>query len=284
MHPFQKSGFGARISSRITMVIRVAAYDYWQDQPGSILTRDRGASTRARCEVRLSTGRGHRTVEQKLASGLRFANPTKSIGTAAFTWVHEHFRRPAFEHTRRETKPEGKKNGRPIAPACITIRHGSGDGFQRDYTSRRAAPFGKKHTSTRGRPATQQGRWRSRAVKGRRRDETTAHTAGSTTFKMSNVHHFAAAGPRRRDPDAPPVHGETKSAKGARQASQDRERGHRTVPQREREISKTRVGQRVAGPLGPFLARRAEGHRPTEARGKWPLHRFHAALRGKPLP
>ncbi|KAG9438838.1 hypothetical protein H6P81_021243 [Aristolochia fimbriata] len=79
------------------------------DQPGSILSRDRGASTTAPDrESPQHPGQGHRRSSKKLGDQTSFANPTKSIGTAAFTWVHEHFRRPAFEHTRRETKPEGK--------------------------------------------------------------------------------------------------------------------------------------------------------------------------------
>ncbi|KAG9438834.1 hypothetical protein H6P81_021239 [Aristolochia fimbriata] len=36
----------------------------------------------------------------KVGDQTSFANQPSPSGTAAFTWVHEHFRRPAFEHTR----------------------------------------------------------------------------------------------------------------------------------------------------------------------------------------
>ncbi|KAG9444717.1 hypothetical protein H6P81_016057 [Aristolochia fimbriata] len=160
-------------------------------------SRDRDASTR-RCEkAPQHRARGIDGRKQKLGDQTRFANPTKSIGTAAFTWVHEHSWRPGVSSTPgAETKPEGENAPAPIAPAC-TASHGSGpgDGFKGTIHQRRAAPFGKKHTSTRGMPATQRGRGRARKIK------------------------------------------------------------------------KTRSwAKRVAGPLGPFPARRAEGHRLTEAR------------------
>ncbi|KAG9438640.1 hypothetical protein H6P81_021416 [Aristolochia fimbriata] len=113
-----------------------------------------------------------------------------------------------------------------------------------------------------------------RAVKGRRRDETTAHTAGSTT-RACPTHHSHAP------PSARPM-------PRPRMAKQQRRHRRRTGKSRSGEGApngpaesvkdqKTRVGQKGrAGHLGVSLrARRAEGHRPTEARGKWPLHCSH---------
>ncbi|KAG9438847.1 hypothetical protein H6P81_021252 [Aristolochia fimbriata] len=120
------------------------------DQPGSILSRD-ATPTRRRCEKRQHRARGIDGRKQKLGDQTRFANPTKSIGLPHFTWVHEHCGVRALQHTRAETKPEGKVNAdASIAPRLHSHDTGPGDGFQRDYTSYEAAPFGKKNTQAPG--------------------------------------------------------------------------------------------------------------------------------------
>ncbi|KAG9444633.1 hypothetical protein H6P81_015973 [Aristolochia fimbriata] len=214
----------------------------------------RGASTTRRSRKAPQHRAGASAVEQKLGDQTSFANPTKSIGTAAFTWVHEHFRRPAFRAHPRETKPEGKR----------TIHQGE-------------LPLSAKNTqSTRGMPATQRGRGRSVVMKGRRRaDETTAHTGGSTTRACPTCTTRRSA-QRSAYPDAPPVHGEaTKAPYRRRQASQDR-RGGTERSRRERERSKTRSWAKgsLAGHLGLSLAAREElkAIAQRSPRGKWPLH------------
>ncbi|KAG9438323.1 hypothetical protein H6P81_021730 [Aristolochia fimbriata] len=125
-------------------------------------------------------------------------------------------------------------------------------------------------------PATQQGRWRSAAVKGRRRqDETTLIRAGSTTHKMSNVHHSHAM---VQDADAPPA--VWRSSKGAHRpahsASQDRERAP-NGPAESAKDQKTELGKRVAGAtLGLSLKEELKAIAQRKPWGKWPLHCSHA--------
>ncbi|KAG9438594.1 hypothetical protein H6P81_021466 [Aristolochia fimbriata] len=75
------------------------------DQPGSILERPAAPQPQRPIESRLSYRAGASTVEQKVGRSDFVCESTKSIGTAAFTWVHEHFRRPAFEHTGHRGMP-----------------------------------------------------------------------------------------------------------------------------------------------------------------------------------
>ncbi|KAG9438723.1 hypothetical protein H6P81_021318 [Aristolochia fimbriata] len=76
------------------------------------------APQQRRCECASAPG-GASTVEQKLGDQTSFANPTKSIGTAAFTWVHEHSCVRRFEHT--GVRLSGRENAdarlRPPVPA-----------------------------------------------------------------------------------------------------------------------------------------------------------------------
>ncbi|KAG9444706.1 hypothetical protein H6P81_016046 [Aristolochia fimbriata] len=99
------------------------------DQPGSILSRP-GASTAAPILSRASTpGPGGIDGRAKLRRSDFVRESTKSIGTAAFTWVHEHFRRPAFEHTRRECQRPNKARGvRAVKGKAATTSGGSSDG------------------------------------------------------------------------------------------------------------------------------------------------------------
>ncbi|KAG9438842.1 hypothetical protein H6P81_021247 [Aristolochia fimbriata] len=186
-------------------------------------SRETATPTR-RCEKRQHRARGIDGRKQKLGDQTRFANPTKSIGTAAFTWVHEHCGVRAFR----------------AHPGVRLSRRGKEDGA----------------------------------------DETTAHTAGSTTRACPTRHHSHARCPHARCPAR--AWRSSKGAIGAAQASQDRERGTERS-RRERERSKTRVGQKGrAGHLGLSRAReelKAIAQRKRGANGLCTAH----TLRGKPL-
>ncbi|KAG9438844.1 hypothetical protein H6P81_021249 [Aristolochia fimbriata] len=248
------------------------------DQPGSILSRDRDANTPMRKGQHRARGIDGR--KQKLGDQTRLCESNQVHRTAAFTWVHEHcVASGRSEHTRAETKPEGKVNADARLRLACTRTHdtGPGDGFQRDYTSYEAAPFGKKKNTHKhqGNASDPTRPLEVRAVKGRRRDETTAHTGRKHHSRCPTHHHsHAAAGPHARCP--------------ARMAKQQRRHRRRTGKSRSGEGApngpaesvkdqKLELGKRVARATWAFPPReRAEGHRPTEARGKWPLHCSHA--------
>ncbi|KAG9438599.1 hypothetical protein H6P81_021471 [Aristolochia fimbriata] len=91
--------------------------------------------------------------------------------------------------------------------------------------------------------------------------------------KMSNES-TTRTPPGSATPDAPPAWRSSKGAIGPH-VQVKIGRGGTERSRRERgKIKNSKLGKRVAGPLGlsPARHRRAEGHRPTEARGKWPLH------------
>ncbi|KAG9438731.1 hypothetical protein H6P81_021326 [Aristolochia fimbriata] len=167
------------------------------DQPGSILERPRRLN-RARSRVRLSTGAGASAVEQKLRRSDFVCESTKSIGTAAFTWVHEHFRASGVRAHRRETKRGRKKIAGPDCARPYPRDDGSAAGFKGTIHQRRAAPGEKthKHQGNASDPTRQREVRASEGKGGSGRGGGSSD--GSTTQRMSSVHHFAAAPAIRR--------------------------------------------------------------------------------------
>ncbi|KAG9438737.1 hypothetical protein H6P81_021332 [Aristolochia fimbriata] len=144
---------------------------------------------RARCECASAPGRG---IDGRAKVGrsdfvLRIQPSPSGLPHSHGSMNTRCVRRS--EHTGVRLSGGEINAGRPIAPARTRDDTGPADGFQRDYTSKASCPPGeKKHTSTRGMPATQQGR-----------GSTTRACPTSTT---------RAAAPSNPTPDAPPVHGE----------------------------------------------------------------------------
>ncbi|KAG9438837.1 hypothetical protein H6P81_021242 [Aristolochia fimbriata] len=245
------------------------------DQPGSILSR-RGASTSTAPdrESPSTPGGGHRRSSKKLKRSDFVCESTKSIGTAAFTWVHEHFRRPAFEHTSVRLSG-GKNSGAPIAPARTPPRPGSGGGFQRDYTS--------KHQGNASDPTRPHGE--VRLMKGRQaRTTAAAHLAESTTQRVCPTCTTSPQRPSRPPPDARPVHGETNKGAIKRPPEQVKIGRGGTERSRERERSKNfELGKRVADPTWAFPCLREELKAIAHERGANGLCTA-LTLRGKPLP
>ncbi|KAG9438631.1 hypothetical protein H6P81_021407 [Aristolochia fimbriata] len=218
------------------------------DQPGSILSRDRDANTPMRKGQHRARGIDGR---KKVGRSDSLCESNQVHRTAAFTWVHEHCGVRALEHTRAETKPEGKVNA-DARLRLTRITHDTGSGRRRPNKAA-GGPCSEGKTA--------------------RRDDGSYGRKHHS--RMSNVHHsHAAAGPHARCP--------------ARMAKQQRRHRRRTGKSRSGEGApngpaesvkdqKLELGKRVARATWAFppRARRAEGHRPTEARGKWPLHCSH---------
>ncbi|KAG9438839.1 hypothetical protein H6P81_021244 [Aristolochia fimbriata] len=190
------------------------------DQPGSILERPR-TPQHADAKSASAPGQGHRRSSKSWAIRLRLRIQPSPSGLP-----HSHGSMNTFV-----------ASGVRAHPA--------------DYTSKASCPFREKHTSTRGMPATQQGRWRSvseeRKALARRRlirpKSTTQRDVQRSTTR-------SAAAVRRPMPR--PRHGEaSKGAIGPACASQDRERGT------EREELKA-IAQRKRGANGLCTAH-AEG-------------------------
>ncbi|KAG9444699.1 hypothetical protein H6P81_016039 [Aristolochia fimbriata] len=204
--------------------------------------RDRDASTRADASAPQHRARGF-GGRAKVGQSDSIANPTKSTGTAAFTWVHEHSCVRRSEHTRRETMPGGEsKRGCPIAPACTTRRHGSGGGFQRDYTSKASCPARGKTHKHRGclRPNKAAGGLcgEGKTATTRRRlimAETPPQACPTCTTRDA---------PWSATPDAPARMAKPAKRQRPAQASQDRERGAPNGPAESVKDQKLEVGQK----------------------------------------
>ncbi|KAG9444634.1 hypothetical protein H6P81_015974 [Aristolochia fimbriata] len=226
-------------------------------------------------------GQGHRRSSKSWAIGLVCESNQVHRDCRRFTWVHEHFRRrPAFSCTPgAETMPEGKVNATPIAPRPAPA----------STRVRRRLPHSGKTHKHQGMPGDPTRPREVRGSEGKTADETTAHTAGSTAHKMSNVHRHKMSNVHHSHRDARP------QARCPARRWRSQQRRHRARDrqvkigrggtERSRESvkrSKTRSWAKGSlGPLGPFLS---SEELKAIANGSEGLNGLCTArVRGKPL-
>ncbi|KAG9438846.1 hypothetical protein H6P81_021251 [Aristolochia fimbriata] len=116
------------------------------------------------------------------------------------------------------------------------------------------------------------------------REKTHKHHQGNASDPTRPLEHHSrmsnAPPLARRRGSATPMprpHGEAAKAHRRRTGKSRSGEGAPNGPAESVKDQKLELGKRVARATWAFpRARRAEGHRPTEARGKWPLHCSHA--------
>ncbi|KAG9444610.1 hypothetical protein H6P81_015950 [Aristolochia fimbriata] len=180
-----------------------------------------------------------------------FANATKSTKTAAFTRVHEHSGVRRSERTQQETKRGESKRGRPIVPCPVRSRHGFARWVSWELYINVSFPL-------RGRP----------------RDESTAHTAGSTTRACPTCTTRTHRGPHARGP-------------GPCKASQ---RSHRKAPHSQAKIGRggterSHIEHERSNNSSWAMGRHsAQGKKAQAQCAQWQKARAQCSQGGRPFP
>ncbi|KAG9438848.1 hypothetical protein H6P81_021253 [Aristolochia fimbriata] len=181
-------------------------------------------------------GQGHRRSKAKVGRSDSLMNPTKSIGLPHSHGSMNTAASGRSEHTRAETKPEGKVNATPrLRRPALRIERSGRRGNASDPT----------------RPLEVRGSEGKTALTRRRLIRPEAPLARCPTHHHSRRRQV-------RDADAPPAWRSSKGAIGAAQASQDRERGTERSRRERGKIKNSKLGKRVAGATWAFPRAREE--------------------------